>query len=236
MARCWTSFAGYCSGCSRCCRRVVLPRDSRCPTQRAAGWQRWSFRSRGPQEGCLHTTTLVPCAGGCQRGQSCRTALMPQSPVEGEGAQRHRTRWGGRAETVEKRRRMAFPCPRWLWSFSRQKTCFYSHHRWPLPSAEAPRQTLWWVLMQRWAAWLAELIAEPHEWNPAAPVLPLVWGKPSVLWICPITLLSLSCQKWAPCPASTHMLNFKTSPSTNDFRPAPEKNPEKIKPAITVIY
>lgn len=150
-------------------------------------------RSRGLQEGCLHAAVLVRvgaegvgaagqpwCLSHPRWGRGLKGAGLG-----GEWGQKRWRKGGG----------WCFPAHVDSDLSLGKTTCFYSHRRWLLPSAEAPCQTLQCLSMRWWAAWLAQLIAEPHEWDPAAPVLPLLRGNPSWLWVHPITLLPLSRQK-----------------------------------------
>lgn len=118
---CWTQSAGCCSGCSRGCKPMVLPR-----AHDASGKGQLTS-SNGPsaletwRAACMSPSCPVQVGAKGVRvsGQPCSPATHGRS-----GSQRHSAWWGGRAETVEKRRKDRVSLL--TLTMSQQKTGFYS--------------------------------------------------------------------------------------------------------------
>lgn len=163
-----------------------VAQGSWCLRQRAAHQQQWSLCSRD-MEGRMHVT-LLPCAGGCQRGQSVRTALLPSHPrqVRVSKAQRLVGREG--RDSGEKEEGPCFSA--YIdddLSLSRRlvsTAVVTSSFSWsPTSDPTMPHNAMVSSL-----ACAAQ--SRAHRWNSAVPVLPLLWGVLSSLcihlFLCPV--------------------------------------------------
>lgn len=165
------------------------------------------------------------------KGSECQDSPAPQPPTAGQGLKGTALGGEGGQRQWRKGGRTVFLCLHWRWSFSQQKTGFYSRgnfflqlkpHIRPHDASQCNGEQLGLCSSE-----------QSPQVKLSSPGAAAAVGGPELTVH---SLISLSCQKWARCPASAHVLSFNTSPSANDFRAATEKNSEKIKTAVTEIH